>query len=47
LAQELAQLECAFVDLGVTPFADTQPCEEVDHESEQSAASSESAGHDF
>jgi hypothetical protein len=29
LAQELAQLERAFVDMGVTPFADTQPCEQV------------------
>jgi hypothetical protein len=39
LAQEVAQLERAFVDTGVTPFADTQPCEQVDHESEKSAAS--------
>ena len=32
LAQELAELERAFGDTGVTPFADTQPCEQVEQD---------------
>src|SRR5436305_6074786 len=34
LAQELAQLERAFVDMGVTPFADTQPWDPFERDSE-------------
>jgi len=32
LAQELAELERAFGDRGVTPFADTQPFEQIDQD---------------
>ena len=35
LAQELAGLERAFGDRGVTPFADTQPWERVDQDFEK------------
>jgi len=32
LAKELAELERAFGDRGVTPFADTQPFEQIDQD---------------
>ena len=35
LAQELAELERAFGDTGVTPFADTQPFEQIDQHLEK------------
>ena len=39
LARELAQLEGTFVEMGLMPFADTQPCEHFNLDAEISTAS--------